>query len=534
MNNYVYFLILIVFFIYISISKKEYFLNNVKFGVIVTTYNPGVHYLEKCLISIENQSYKNYDVCILDDASNKDEKKIKDLIKEYCAKNDWKYVFRKENVGPLGGRIGAIEKLDPDDETVIVSIDGDDELYNNNVFALLNNYYSNNDIWITFGNYVDQFPNNKISKPKIKCKAFKFNKITENNMFRKTQWIYSHLKTFKYKLYKKISHHDLKKNGKYIKSATDMALMYPMLEMSEGRYKCISEILYKYNKEHPESHNVDKNKLSTQFKNANYVKSLDRYNPSYFKDNKFKIIVTTYNPGLKYIKKCLNSIYRQNYKQYEVCVIDDCSTRDTHRLKEFIQTYCEDRNWKYMFNNENLGMINSFINGVEYLNCDDNDILISVDGDDELFNEDVLTLLNNKYDYKTLLTFGNMISVKDNEYDFTEHKCNRDWDNIAHNKLFRDESWHYSHLKTFRYKLFKKIDKNDLKRDNKYVKSATDRALMYPMLEMSGNKFKCISNPLYIYNRFHEESNNSDEKKSIQQTNNAEYFRKKNKYQTKF
>ena len=192
MNSYIYIVIIIIFAIYIFNLKKEPFQSNIKFCVIVTTYNPGVYFLEKCLKSIENQIYKNYDVCILDDASNKDEIKTKDLIKEYCKKNNWKYVFKKDNIGPLGGRIGAIEKLDPDDETVIVSIDGDDELYDNHVFTLLNNYYTNDDNWITFGNDVDQYPDKKISKPKIKCKGFKFNKITENNMFRKTQWIYSH------------------------------------------------------------------------------------------------------------------------------------------------------------------------------------------------------------------------------------------------------------------------------------------------------------------------------------------------------
>ena len=49
---------------------------------------------------------------------------------------------------------------------------------------------------------------------------------------------------------------------------------------------------------------------------------------------------------------------------------------------------------------------------------------------------------------------------------------------------------------------------------------------MYPMLEMAGLKNKCISEPLYIYNRLHNESNNSNINKNIEQTENAEYFRK--------
>lgn len=534
MNKYIYILFILVLIFIIFSNSRENFSNETHFSVIVTTYNPGIHYLNKCLKSIENQNYKNYSLCILDDASNKDTKRLRDLIKLYCMKNEWEYVFRNENIGPLGGRIGAIEKLNPDDESVIISIDGDDELYNNNVFSLLNHYYKNNDIWITFGNYVDQYTDNKLSKPKIKCKGFNFKDITNENKFRETQWIYSHLKTFKYKLYKKISHLDLKKDNVYIKSATDMALMYPMLEMSNGKYMCINEILYKYNKAHPESHNVNKGKLTKQSSNAKFVKSLDKYNSSYFKDNNFKIVVTTYNPGLKYIKKCLESISGQEYQNYEVCVVDDCSTKDVSLIRNYIKNFCNKHKWKYIFNDNNLGMINSFINGVNILNCNDDDILVSIDGDDELYNSQVLKILNNKYDYNTLITFGNLISIDKNETNFSEFKCNRDWYHISKNKLFRDEDWYYTHLKTFRYKLFKKIKKEDLKIDGKYVKSATDRALMYPMLEMAGLKNKCISEPLYIYNRLHNESNNSNINKNIEQTENAEYFRKKQKYDTIF
>ena len=42
---------------------------------------------------------------------------------------------------------------------------------------------------------------------------------------------FSHLKTFKYVLYKNINIEDLKRNGDFIKSSTDAAIMYPILEM---------------------------------------------------------------------------------------------------------------------------------------------------------------------------------------------------------------------------------------------------------------------------------------------------------------
>ena len=527
----IFILLLSIFSIKYKQNQIEHFTNNTEFGIIVTTFNPGELYIKKCLESILNQNYKNYNVCILDDASNKNTNEIRNIIKKYCKLNNWVYIFRDINIGPLGGRIEAIEKLNPDDECVIVSIDGDDELNDSNVLNVLNKYYKNENILMTFGNYINQY-NNTFSKPKINCRNNNFIKIILNNSFRNTPWLYSHLKTFKYKLYKRISHHDLKKDGKYLKSATDMALMYPMLEMSYGKFKCIDKVLYKYNKIHPESHNVNLNKNTKQRMNAKYVKNMVKYKHEYLNDNKFKIIITTYNPGIKYIQKCLYSIKNQKYKNYDVCVIDDNSNQSKDKVINFIKQFCDKNNWKYIFNTKNLGMIESFIHGVNKLDCNDNDILVSVDGDDSLFNENVLTILNNKYDYKTLVTFGNIVSTEDGQISYNENKCNHDWEYIAKYNQFRDNSWHYSHLKTFRYKIFKKIDLNDLKINNKYIKSSTDRALMYPILEMSGNNFKCIKEPLYKYNRDHLESHLTNTSKYDKQLTNSIYLQNKKKYDT--
>ena len=103
-------------------------------------------------------------------------------------------------------------------------------------------------------------------------------------------------------------------------------------------------------------------------------------------------------------------------------------------------------------------------------------------------------------------------------------------DGISENKSFRDGGWHYSHLKTFRYKVYKKIKEKDFMIDNKFIKSATDHALMFPMLEMIGDKFKCIPKPMYIYNQDHSESNNKNFNKFLEQTQNANIIRNKPKY----
>ena len=54
----------------------------------------------------------------------------------------------------------------------------------------------------------------------------------------------------------------------------------------------------------------------------------------FYKENQqfiFNIIIPVFNAE-KYIEKCLNSIIKQSYKNYQVKVIDDCSTDYSYEL----------------------------------------------------------------------------------------------------------------------------------------------------------------------------------------------------------
>ena len=44
--------------------------------------------------------------------------------------------------------------------------------------------------------------------------------------------------------------------------------------------------------------------------------------------NKIKIIVPFYNPG-KFLNRCVNSLLTQDYDNYEILFIDDCSSDDS-------------------------------------------------------------------------------------------------------------------------------------------------------------------------------------------------------------
>ena len=74
-----------------------------------------------------------------------------------------------------------------------------------------------------------------------------------------------------------MNHEDAKINKEYIKSATDAALMYPLLELVDNTVR-INDVLYDYTYDHVESFHNDKKKKKKQTNNLYYVKSLKKYN----------------------------------------------------------------------------------------------------------------------------------------------------------------------------------------------------------------------------------------------------------------
>lgn len=97
------------------------------------------------------------------------------------------------------------------------------------------------------------------------------------------------------------------------------------------------------------------------------------------KNPKVSIILTVYNIDHQYLLECLKSIYAQTYENYEIIVIDDCSTDDYSYLKQR-------RNVRYIRNEHNLGLCKS-VNKAFSL-CK-GDYIVRLSSDD-IFNKSLL------------------------------------------------------------------------------------------------------------------------------------------------
>lgn len=214
------------------------------FKVIIPSYKAG-SWLNNCLTSVQNQSYKEFEVCAVDDCSPDDEGR--DIISKFCKDNNWKYLFNKDRQYSLKNFFLAAKHLDCKNDDIIITIDGDDWLYDNNVFEKVKSYYDSGDIHLTYGQYISTNGTDSkyyCFKPSID--------VIKKKAYRKVPWLFTHLKTFRYKLMKSIRVEHLKDiDGEYFKVASDLALMYPMVEMCGDKFYCSDDILYVYNEGNP-------------------------------------------------------------------------------------------------------------------------------------------------------------------------------------------------------------------------------------------------------------------------------------------
>lgn len=246
--------------------------------------------------------------------------------------------------------------------------------------------------------------------------------------------------------------------------------------------------------------------------------------------NKLKVITTFYNPG-KFLDNCVASIFTQNYENYEVLFIDDCSTDDSYK-KIPAPTYKVDEKGEVIHDENGEIIILEVPPILQRTKCvkshlwrassratalpnlhqaimnfctDPDDIVTIVDGDDWLFDRHVLSYVNDYYNENDCwMMYGSSKwtdgrSCCSSAYKPEEYNYLRDLSRVP----FR-----VSHLRTFKAGLYHKIAEQDpefacMKDDNgEWYDYAYDVPLCTPLLEMAGpDKVKHNEKILYVYNR---------------------------------
>lgn len=225
-----------------------------------------------------------------------------------------------------------------------------------------------------------------------------------------------------------------------------------------------------------------------------------------FIEHKIIILVPFRNTG-DYLIDCVNSIVAQQYPNYEVYLLDDDSDDGSYEsIKDFVEAT---PHFHYLKNESRLGALANLHKALTEISMDNEDIITIVDGDDQLFGEYSLQILNYAYDDQlTLLTYGQFIDSYGNIAKISAYTA----EEFQH---LRTASWKATHLKTFKYRLFKDFLQQDpacenfKTEDGSFYPSTYDMAMMFPLMEMAGYK-SCtyIPNVLYCY-RLHPQNDHA-------------------------
>ncbi len=208
------------------------------FVFVICGYNNGA-FIEKTLSSVFAQAYDFYRVIYIDDGSTDGSfEAARDAIYSSGQMLRTTIVRNEERLGQLANLVRAVDVCE--NQEIVVVLNGEDWLAHEWVLSRLNQYYSDSDLWLTYGQYCE-FPSYKTGAARSYRKA-------EWKELREAPFAAGHLQTFYASLFRRISEADLTQHGTFFPAASDLAVMLPMLEMAGDHFQFLPEILYVVNR----------------------------------------------------------------------------------------------------------------------------------------------------------------------------------------------------------------------------------------------------------------------------------------------
>jgi hypothetical protein len=209
----------------------------------------------------------------------------------------------------------------------------------------------------------------------------------------------------------------------------------------------------------------------------------------------FTVIIPTYN-NKDWYRKCLDSVRTQQYSNYNVIIIDDCSTDGQAQLiEQYINEYKLRGAFTLIKNSMRRFKMANLYSVIHQ--CTDNDIIIILDGDDWLSDPQVFNYFNSRYQCENIwITAGGYIEYPSGKPGFTRPIPL----SVVKENKFRQYPKTTSQLRTFHAWLFKQLSLEDLFFEGKFFITASDVAKMYPMFELAGEHIGFNYRPVYIYN----------------------------------
>ena len=460
-------------------------------SIIVPVYNTE-KYLPKCLDSILNQNNENIEIIVVNDCSpNNCNEIVNDYIKRY---DNIKLIENKNNLGLYNTRLVGIKEAKG---KYVMHVDSDDYILPNSLNELIKIINEDDYDIIAFnclieddkGNIYESPPQNKILQEKI---IYDKNEMYEE-LFLGSLPESNATKVFKRELYSCLDYVNrnivfqedylaiiqLIFSSKAIRlTSRECYIYYQRSESStkfqnmnyKQRVKTLEDLIFVNDKiinffKDKNIYNIYYANIIKQRENMYYdwiyngiisnlndneekeikdlifkafplispnLKILDRINKPSNNNYFLSIIIPVFNTEI-YLKRCLDSIVNQSFKDMEIILVDDCSSGNCYEIFEEYQK--NNKNIRYVKNEKNLGSAWSRLNGLSYAK---GEYIHFVDSDDWVFEDCYLKIhkyLGNKYD---CIHFDGIYAYDDKTMQKINFQIPENMELIGKRKAFED------------------------------------------------------------------------------------------------
>jgi len=252
------------------------------------------------------------------------------------------------------------------------------------------------------------------------------------------------------------------------------------------------------------------NKKVSKVFGKTWVNQVEKTEPKQKETTQFVIVTPVYNAE-KYIERCIMSVASQDYDNWEMWIIDDCSTDNTVKVIEGVlnnlSLSIEDKIYLIKNSKRQGAVRNQVMTIVNDIHCHEDQVVMLLDGDDWLVNDPtIFDKYNALYNDGAEFTYGSCWSVIDNipliSQEYPEE--------IKITKNYRQYKFNwgmpYTHFRTFKAQMLHSFVlsagtfpfKNS---DGEWYKAGGDNSVFYYMIEAANpDKVICVPDVVYCYN----------------------------------
>ncbi len=207
------------------------------------------------------------------------------------------------------------------------------------------------------------------------------------------------------------------------------------------------------------------------------------------------VVICSFN-NVKFYQRNLESVLDQDYSNYRIIYVDDCSPDGTaDAVEEFVNNHPNKHRFHLVRNKSRRKAMENLWNAIHM--CSNDEIVITLDGDDWLPHNNVLNIVASYYeDPNVWVAYSNYLT-----HPYKKSGISRPWNQSRINSVgVRKHPYIVSHLRSFYAGLFKQVKLQDLTYNGAFVPTTYDLAMFFPMLEMAADHIRFMKEKLYVYN----------------------------------